>query len=277
MKLSIITINLNNCDGLKRTIDSVVSQSFTDYEWILIDGGSTDGSRELIEQHQNHFAYWCSEPDKGIYNAMNKGIRYAKGDYLQFLNSGDWLCDAITLERCFSYNFNADIVYGNIYLCTEKKLIKHYYPQSLTFRYLIKDTLGHSNTFIKKDVIQETPYDESLKIVSDWKFFLTQALKNKKIEYINEFVSCYDTTGISSTNIELLEKERNIVLSTELSPLIRADYETMDKMERVLNHPQIKKIVEYRGKRTIYQKMITACLLVIELMDKILWKRQKSQ
>lgn len=91
MKLSIITVNLNNRDGLKRPIDSVVSQTFTNYEWIVIDGGSTDGSRELIEQYSNHFAYWCNEPDKGIYNAMNKGIAHAKGEWLQFLNSGDVL------------------------------------------------------------------------------------------------------------------------------------------------------------------------------------------
>lgn len=79
-KLSIITINLNNYNGLKRTINSIISQTFTDYEWIVIDGGSTDGSRELIEQYSNLFAYWCSEPDKGIYNAMNKGIRHIKGE-----------------------------------------------------------------------------------------------------------------------------------------------------------------------------------------------------
>lgn len=101
MKLSIITVNLNNRDGLKRTIDSVVSQTFTDYEWIVIDGGSNDGSRELIEHYSDHFAYWCSEPDKGIYNAMNKGIAHAKGEWLQFLNSGDVLYSNNTLASVF--------------------------------------------------------------------------------------------------------------------------------------------------------------------------------
>ena len=85
MKLSIITVNLNNREGLQKTIDSVVNQTFRDFEWIVIDGGSTDGSKELIEQYADHFAYWVSEPDKGIYNAMNKGIKVAKGEYLQFL------------------------------------------------------------------------------------------------------------------------------------------------------------------------------------------------
>lgn len=80
MKLSIITINYNNREGLKKTIESVLSQTFTDYEYIIIDGGSTDGSRELIEQYQSHLSFWCSEPDKGIYNAMNKGIAKARGN-----------------------------------------------------------------------------------------------------------------------------------------------------------------------------------------------------
>lgn len=110
MKLSIITVKLNNRDGLKRTIDSVVSQTFTDYEWIVIDGGSTDGSRELIEQYQDHFAYWCSEPDKGIYNAMNKGIAHAKGEWLQFLNSGDVLYSNNTLASVFSSKYDADVL-----------------------------------------------------------------------------------------------------------------------------------------------------------------------
>ena len=89
MHLSIVTINYNNLSGLQKTIDSVLSQSFEDFEWIVIDGGSTDGSKELLEQYQEHFAYWCSVPDKGIYNAINKGIKLATGDIIGLLNSGD--------------------------------------------------------------------------------------------------------------------------------------------------------------------------------------------
>ena len=86
MILSIITINL---EGLKRTYESIVHQTFTDYEWIVIDGGSTDGSHEFIEEHEEKCSYWCSEPDKGIFNAMNKGVLHANGQYCLFLNSGD--------------------------------------------------------------------------------------------------------------------------------------------------------------------------------------------
>ena len=112
VKLSIITVNLNNLEGLKKTYESVVCQTFTDYEWLVIDGGSTDGSREFIEQHQNKFAYWCSEPDKGIYNAMNKGIVRAKGEYLNFMNSGDCFVKKETLAGVFGEERKVDILYG---------------------------------------------------------------------------------------------------------------------------------------------------------------------
>ena len=93
MKLSIITINYNNCSGLEKTIQSVIKQSFTDYEWIVVDGGSTDGSKELLEKYQNHFAFWVSEPDNGIYHAMNKEMQKATGDFCLYINSDDYLID----------------------------------------------------------------------------------------------------------------------------------------------------------------------------------------
>ena len=143
MKLSIITINLNNRDGLQKTIDSVVSQTFRDFEWIVIDGGSTDGSKELIEQYADHFSYWVSEPDKGIYNAMNKGIKVAKGEYLQFLNSGDWLVDEKALERCFWHESKADIAYGDLWFCNGEEKERYKYPNKLTLKYLYDFSLGH--------------------------------------------------------------------------------------------------------------------------------------
>ena len=114
MKLSIITVNLNNLEGLKKTYESVVCQTFTDYEWLVIDGGSTDGSREFIEQHQDKFAFWCSEPDKGIYNAMNKGIVRAKGEYLNFMNSGDCFACENTLTGVLGKPRKADALYGYV-------------------------------------------------------------------------------------------------------------------------------------------------------------------
>src|SRR5690554_2808646 len=119
IKLSVITVNLNNAAGLSKTLESVASQTFTNYEHIIIDGGSTDGSVDIIKDYERKFngapghLYWVSEPDKGIYNAMNKGIKVASGEYCNFLNSGDYYISAPTLSTIFDHNPNSDILYGD--------------------------------------------------------------------------------------------------------------------------------------------------------------------
>ena len=179
MTLSIITVNLNNLEGLKRTYDSVVSQTFTDYEWLVIDGGSTDGSREFIEQHQDKFAYWCSEPDKGIYNAMNKGIVRAKGEYLNFMNSGDCFACEETLAGVFGVPRTADILYGYMMV---GNIDGYYMPirsmkQELLWYDLFTNTIPHQASFIRSKLFETVGlYDEQLKVVSDSKWFASAVL-----------------------------------------------------------------------------------------------------
>ena len=115
MKLSIITVNKNNAAGLKQTMESVISQDFDDYEYIVIDGGSSDESTAVIRQYEHKLAYWVSEPDSGIFNAMNKGIGKASGEYCLFLNSGDALTEN-SLINVFSVDLSEDIIYMNTYL-----------------------------------------------------------------------------------------------------------------------------------------------------------------
>lgn len=268
MKLSIITVNLNNRDGLQKTIDSLVAQTFKDFEWIVMDGGSTDGSKELIEQYADHFAYWVSEPDKGVYNAMNKGIKVAQGDYLLFLNSGDWLCDKTALERCFRHEFNSDIAYGNVFFCDGEKKVKCCYPEQLSFRYLYNTSLGHNASFIRREIIQKEMYDEELKIVSDWKFFLMQALKNREFEYLGEMVSCFDTHGISSLNRDLVSQEREKVIRQLVPESIIADYKHMDEMDAQLKKVQVKNVIDFSWKNRLYRKMITVCLRFVDWLER---------
>jgi len=200
MTLSIITVNLNNRDGLKRTIDSVVSQTFTDYEWIVIDGGSTDGSRELIEQYADHFAYWCSEPDKGIYNAMNKGIAHAKGDWLQFLNSGDWLYENTTLEKVFAKEYEADVLYGDaIIIYKNNYQLPTHFPDKISLSYIIGHPLRHQATFYKNTIFHNNKYDESYKIISDAVLNFDLILQGKLFQHLSLFVVYFDGLGISST------------------------------------------------------------------------------
>lgn len=218
MKLSIITINYNNLEGLKRTYESVVSQTCQDFEWIIIDGGSTDGSKEFIEEHQAHFAYWCSEPDKGIYNAMNKGIAKANGEYLQFLNSGDNLVDDKVIEEFFALGWEEDVICGDIILGGNSYNIKcHPEDSELDFDYVLMGGFCHQAMFFKRNLHEKYGcYDETFNIVSDWKFVLeVLMMHNSTYRHWKRFVVDYDENGISSIgdNVKMHLTERKRVLS----------------------------------------------------------------
>ncbi len=175
MKLSIITINYNDATGLERTIKSVQNQSASDFEHLIIDGNSSDGSVDLIERTKEHYSYWISEPDHGIYDAMNKGIRHASGEYLLFLNSGDTLLNDKVLEQALPHLENdSAIVYGDLYIvATDGPSFKHSYPASLDFTFFKQTSLGHPSTFIKKELFYKYgSYRTDLKVVSDWAFFI---------------------------------------------------------------------------------------------------------
>jgi len=239
MKLSIITINLNNKEGFRKTAESVVSQTFTDYEWIVIDGGSTDGSKELIEQYSNHIAYWVSEPDKGIYNAMNKGIRVAKGEYCFFLNSGDYLIEYDSLKKAFDYQFTEDVVWGFFKFDKGDHFEIGSSPKEITLRTFVEGTIHHTgNVFIRRVLFNENKYglyDESLKIVSDWKWFLQAlGLGTATARYIDIMMSVFDCSGISETQIEFLQLEREMVLKEVVPSRILSDYLKFSNFEEII-------------------------------------------
>ena len=229
MKLSIITINFNNRDGLQKTINSIVNQSFKDFEWIVIDGGSTDGSRELIKQYADHIAYWVSEPDKGVYNAMNKGIKMAKGEYVNFMNSGDAYASATILEEIFSASHSADVLYGYMMrggVDGEVNNLSMMKP-NLSWIDFYRDGLPHQSTFIKRCLFDQYGlYDESLKAVSDWKFFVKAFVYHKATsEFIPKKVAVYAEGGIS----DVIGGEERKRVAKELFP--RAMVETIPIVE----------------------------------------------
>ena len=223
-RLSIITINYNNRDGLKKTIESVINQTFQDYEYIIIDGGSTDGSIDVIKEFLDRITYWISEKDSGIYNAMNKGVLVAHGEYVQFLNSGDVLYDKDVLVHVFENQIEEDIVCGNLISDNGRVWIV---PEDVTMEYFFNGTLPHPSSFIRRTLFEKHKYDERFKIAGDWEFFVYHLIVgNVKYKKININVAIFDTTGISSiTQREEHDPElRNIVLSTFLYPRVRCDY-----------------------------------------------------
>ncbi len=254
MKLSIITINRNNAAGLRRTIESVVSQTYTDFEYIVIDGASTDESVDVIKEYADRITYWISEPDKGIYNAMNKGILKAKGEYLLFLNSGDWLVDEQKIQIMVNNLNNEDIIITNIYLVENKKIENNKFiginsnesiRDSLNSLDLIYGVFPHNATFFKKVLFEKNGlYDESLKIVSDWKFMIKSILFNNATTKIfrNEFIVNFDVNGVSATERDLYNKERRSVLNEFFTSTILKDYE--EYYQLYLYNESIKKRYE---------------------------------
>ncbi len=225
-KLSIITVNLNNVIGLQKTMESVFAQTFHNYEYIIIDGDSTDGSKELIKKHENKLAYWVSEEDEGIYHAMNKGIVKATGEYLIFVNSGDYFSNDFVCEKMLDdENLKADIVYGNlerVYPDGHKDV--RYVPSSWSIEYLIKTAPDHNAVFIKKRLFDEYGlYDQNLKIVSDWAFFFKVVVTgNATCFYKNINVVTFSWGGISNQpqGLQLLKSEREKVIKEKLPPSV---------------------------------------------------------
>jgi glycosyltransferase involved in cell wall biosynthesis len=200
MKLSIITINYNNKEGLKKTIASVRQQSIKNYEYIIIDGGSTDGSADVVKENAASLDYWVSEKDAGIFNAMNKGLAVAKGEYCLFLNSGDYLADETILKQVEPLLVE-DIVYGDLYFeYADGKVVRAHYEDDMSLFKLSFTSLPHQGTFIKRSLLNKLGgYKEELKIVSDWFFFIQAIIEcNPSFKKIDLVISYFDKSGVSS-------------------------------------------------------------------------------
>ena len=217
-KFSIITVCFNEAANIRKTLDSIVNQTFTDYELIVVDGGSTDGSKELIAQYGRHIKWWCSEPDSGTYNAMNKGVMHATGEYVNFMNAGDRFYDLKVLETVSQSQLDADVIEG--YVVDSRKHV-HIREKSddLCF-HLFADTLSHQGSFIRRELLLSHPYDERYSIVADWKFWLeTLFVARHTYAFIDLDIAYYDTAGISG-NPETVWKERERVVQEMFPPHI---------------------------------------------------------
>lgn len=229
MRYSIITINYNNKEGLAHTIKSITNQTFRDFEYIIIDGGSTDGSVDIIQQNADHINYWVSEKDMGVYNAMNKGLAQAHGNYLIFMNSGDCFHTPEVLKLMSDYQ--EDIICGKVFKGNTTIPSGHHKP-TITLVDLMRGSLPHQAMFIRRKLMLKHPYDENYKILSDWKFCI-QAIVFDNCTFRNSdvIVADYDISGISTNSNGLLAKEREIILKELFPQRIIDDYKRMTPID----------------------------------------------
>ena len=254
MKYSIITVNYNNKDGLRKTIESVIHQSFRDFEYIIIDGGSTDGSADVLKEYDAQIDYWVSEPDKGIYNAMNKGIAQAKGEYLNFMNSGDCFYAPDILEKVASYNYETDFIVGRDYHFNEEIQKGHVsiLPSRTTMIHFFVATLDHQSSFIRRELFDNSPYDEGYRLVSDWIFFTEKIVRDgKQVQFIPDIICRREEGGLSEQQHERNKTEIKEFLHQFLPIGVYEDYATLAKLDRIslyrffyiVNNDKMRKIL----------------------------------
>ena len=231
--LSVITICLNDKTGLEKTILSVKEQTFRNYEHLVIDGGSTDGSVEIINKNADSLSYFISEKDNGRYHAMNKGITASKGHYLLFLNSGDYLTDQNVLEKLFAIKPHSAIEYGNVFFDDSygsRSLYKQ--PEVLSLEYMMEGTVLHPGAFIKRELFLNLGlYNEDYIIASDYDFFLNAIIKhNVSSHYSNINISVFNTLGISNNDMykETSMQERKKIQDQYIPPLIIEYYKKQE-------------------------------------------------
>ena len=258
MKLSIITVNYNDAEGLERTIKSVISQTFHDYEFIIIDGGSIDGSVDVIKQYENHIDYWVSEKDGGIYPGMNKGLRQAKGDYLNFMNGGDCYHSEDVLEKIFALETDADIITGT----HSENGVRNVGKDGVTMLDLYKWAIDHQASFIRREVALRHPYDEKYRIVSDWKFFIEALVfDNCSFYYTDTIVVDVDMKGISNTNIDLDKQERDAVLHNLFPVRVLKDYQLLASI-----HPDLLQAApEISKSKTVMKALLAFTHLLLKI------------
>jgi glycosyltransferase involved in cell wall biosynthesis len=244
VKFSIITINLNNKIGLEKTIKSVISQNLSNFEYIIVDGKSIDGSAEILNLYSKSINIIISEKDGGIYEAMNKGIQNATGDYLLFLNSGDVFFSSDVLSKVSGSNLQSDLIIGKIKIAE----IVHSFPSTLTKFFFLQYGIAHPSTFIKRELFLKFGlYNQENKITSDWEFFFKVLFKFKSsYNFIGIIVADFDPSGISSNPYN------SLVINSEKRNYIKKDFPILYLFYYVLYHELLRKGALF--KRIIYNK-----------------------
>ncbi|MGV6861811.1 MAG: glycosyltransferase family 2 protein [Putridiphycobacter sp.] len=196
--ISIITISYNNINGLKKTIDNVFNQNINILEHIIIDGNSNDGTKTYLKSIEKNYLKWVSEKDKGIYDAMNKGIKMAKGEWVIFMNAGDIFANTDIVSDFYNQNFTADLVYGNCKISYTNQYSRISKPNALNTLWKGM-SFSHQTVFIKCDIIIQNKFDTTYKYCADFNQIFQLFLKHYKFEFWDNLIAIIEAGGISDT------------------------------------------------------------------------------
>lgn len=271
MKLSIITINLNNKQGLEKTIASVMSQTWRDFEWIIIDGGSTDGSKDVIanlaKNPASNISYWCSEKDGGIYQALNKGVRFAQGEYVNFMNAGDIFHNATVLKDVFVPNPVSDILYGDTMLVSTDNEMFQACPERLTFSWFYQGyTICHQSSFTKRNIFDGITFDTKYLFLADRKFWMECMLKGYSFQYCHVIISNYDCEGFSSKNTRFWNGEQQRIHNDVIPIGLKDDIDNSVHFQKILYKPEMEMVSMYgRGTLKAYDLMVNFFFKIMKI------------
>ena len=242
MKLSIITVNYNNADGLRATMQSVAGQSCKEFEYVVVDGGSTDGSVEAIRENEAFIDRWVSEPDGGIYEAMNKGVAMASGEYVLFLNSADCLAGEDVMAEVVLKLGEKDFYIGGV-MRQERGGVMVYPPKVLRASFLLMNYLPHQATFIRRQLLVDRPYRVQYRIAADWEQMVYELIvRGRSYELLEICITLFDVKGISSvrSTYEKQQTERETILHEHFSGIVENDYVGLTPQERKIKYALLK-------------------------------------
>ena len=277
MKISIITVNFNNKIGLKKTIDSIQFQTDQNFEFIIIDGDSNDGSKDLLKKIVFERKEIVSEPDKGIFNAMNKGVQLAHGEYILFLNSGDALADKDVIHninQCNLLNKNIDIITGDT-ICEKNNKFEHLWPAPdfISINTFYSGSLCHQSTFIRRQLLIKYPYIESNRFCSDRQHFLNIFINGATYKSYHCNISRFDCSGISSSKNHEQEKQEEVRKNIEetLPTVFLSDYDFY-----IGQRTELEKWVAQR-RNNIMVRFFSSLIRVTIKISSIISKKLKRQ
>lgn len=209
--ISVVTVSYNAVATIEQTILSVINQTYPNIEYIIIDGGSTDGTVDIIKKYTDQVAYWVSEPDKGIYDAMNKGIAVATGKWINFMNAGDLFCDEKIVSKLsvFLEDGSIDVIYGDAIAILPWSIVQRQADFSLMEKSM---PFCHQSSFTKTQLMKKNQFDIKYKIAADFDFFYHLWRTGYRFENVKQVIAKYEAgVGMSATNLIDLKKERGAI------------------------------------------------------------------